>query len=192
MRTTFNKGVVVEVVGDDILILGSDHHTVHTLPLSYLDTVDALLQSREVPSAEQLAELELLGLVATAPGRPVSRRAMFVGAVAVGVTLAMPRAALASSETFFVGDDVFVWGDTYVRSVALQPQPASVFTPNSTWTLTVNGVSNSAQVKPDGTDFFGFPFESLPCETVLLGRLTGANGSLSNVFEIRRDGFCVP
>ena len=42
MRATFIEGVVVEVVGDDILIVDSVHHTVHTLPLSYLDTVDAL------------------------------------------------------------------------------------------------------------------------------------------------------
>ena len=188
MRATFNKGVVVEFVGHDILVLDSDHQTVHTFPHGYLGTVNALSKSKRVPNADQFAELDRLGLVATVPGQPVSRRALFVGAGALGATLALPTAAFASSETFFVGDDVFVWGNDYVRSKELVPEPASVLTFLSTWTITVNGVSKTAQVRPDGMTFFGFQFELLEPGTILSGRLSHSNGELSNLFSIRRDG----
>jgi hypothetical protein len=186
MRATFNKGVVVDVVGDHILILDSDNHTVHALPLSYLDTVDALSQRTAVPNTEQLAELDRLGLVATAHGQPVSRRAMFVGAVALGATLAMPKAALASSETFFVGDDVFV-RDDFGGTLRASFSPVNpVFTMGSQWTLTIDGVSQSANVDPDGQLSFSLStFNPTDPGTVLVGRLSGANGALSNFFDIR-------
>jgi hypothetical protein len=186
MRATFNEDVVVEVVGDDILILASDQRTVHTFPLSYVDTVDALMQRTAVRNAKQLAELDRLGLVAAVSGRTVPRRAMLVGAGVLGATLVMPNVALASSETFFVGDDVFV-RDDFGGTLRASFSPGDpVFTMGSQWTLTIDGVSQSASVDPDGQLSFSLStFNPTDPGTVLVGRLSGANGALSNFFDIR-------
>ena len=196
MRAAFIEGVVVEFVGNDILILDAVHQTVHTFPLSYLDTVDALSRGKSVRNRDQLTELENLGLVATSSAAGgVSRRAVLVGAGALSAALAMPTAALASSETFFVGNEVFEWaansGQIDVFSVD-DPEPASLLTGGSLWTLTIEGVSALGNVSvalggpSDGVrtlTFIGLALSPAP-GTTLQGRLSNSSGELSNLFQI--------
>ena len=198
MGVRFNEGVVVEVVGDDILILDSDHHAVHTFPLSYVDTVHALSQGKSVRNRDQLTELENLGLV-TSGSRGLPRRAVLVGAGALGAALAMPTAAVASSqpnagpqETFTVADGAFLWGDDgFGKTVVFPngPQSLTLFAVGTEWTLTVDGVSaGPVQIESDdagGESSLNFTFELTPTPgSTLLGQLSGPNGALSNVFDI--------
>ena len=200
MRAAFIEGVVVEVVGNEILILDAVHQTVHTFPLSYLDTVDALSQGKSVRNRDQLTELESLGLVATiSPTGGVSRRAVLVGAGALSAALAMPTAALASSaalnETFFVGNDVFEWaansGQIDVFSFP-DPEPAAVLADGTSWTLTISGVTANGTVvlnfvNERELNFTGLALSPAPGAT-LQGRLSNSSGELSNLFQISETG----
>ena len=195
MRGQFIEGVVVEIVGDDILILDSDHHAVHTFPLSYLDTVHALSQGKNVRNRDQLTELENLGLV-TSGSRGLPRRAVLVGAGALGAALAMPTAAVATSqpnagpqETFTVADGAFSWGillgETKVFPNAAQS--LTLFAEGTEWTLTVDGVSDTQEVDlgDEGGSALVFTIAVTPTPGIpLRGQLSGPNGALSNVFDI--------
>lgn len=200
MRGQFIEGVVVEIVGDDILILDSVHHTVHTFPVSYLDTVDALSQGKTVRNRDQLIELENLGLVISgSSGLP--RRAVLVGAGALGASLAMPSVAIASSdmnagseETFTVADGAFSWGivlgETKVFPNAAQSE--TLFAVGTEWTLTVDGVSDTQEIQSGdagGLTSLTFTISVTPIVGVpLRGRLSGPNGALSNFFDITEGG----
>ena len=198
MRGQFIEGVVVEIVGDDILILDSDHHTVHTFPVSYLDTVDALSQGKTVRNRDQLTELENLGLVVSgSSGLP--RRAVLVGAGALGAALAMPAAAMATSqpnagteETFTVSDGAFSWGDDGFGNTVVfanVAQSLTLFAEGTEWTLTVDGVSAGPEEiqsgDAGGLSSLRFTFAvTTTTGSTLRGQLSGPNGALSNVFDI--------
>ena len=197
MRAAFIEGAVVEFVGNDILILDSFHHTVHTFPLSYLDTVDALSQGKSVRNRDQLTELENLGLVATSsPAGGVSRRAVLVGAGALSAALAMPTAAQATSqpnagpeETFTVADGAFSWGILFGETKVFPnaAQSLTLFAEGTEWTLTVDGVSDTQEVQlgDEGGSALVFTIAVTPTPGIpLRGQLSGPNGALSNVFDI--------
>ena len=195
MRAEFIEGVVAEIVGDDILILNPVHQTVHTLPLSFLDTVGALSQGKTVRNRDQLSELENLGLVASAPG-DLTRRAVVVVAGALGAALAMPSLAAASSqlnagpgETFSVADGAFSWGILFGETKVFPnaAQSLTLFAEETEWTLTIDGVSDTQEVQIGDAGGLALVFTIAVTPIVgvpLRGRLSGPNGALSNIFDI--------
>lgn len=189
MTKKLADGVVVEFVGEDILILDTRSHAVHTFPMAYRQTVEALVSGRSAHNLNQVNELVGRGLVTISPRNGLSRRAVLVGAGAVGAALAMPTAAVASSSGLVIGNDVFKWngggGDFIVE--ALDPQPASLFAENSIWTLTIDSDSRSGTVTEESGSLklaIGWFVPEPPSSAVLQGILTGPGGITSNLFQI--------
>ena len=103
----------------------------------------------------------------------------------------MPTAALAISGGLVIANNVFTWvvggGDFIVR--AFDPEPASLFAENSSWTLTINGDSRPGTVTevPGILELIIDGSVPVPSDVyaTLEGTLTGPGGITSNIFQIR-------
>ena len=200
----FKSDVVVERVGNDVLILCQATGQAHRLDSEFSDTVDALLTGKDAsPFQQQISTLDELGLLqAESRGTPSRRQAVagFAGLIGAGAaTLALPSAAFAASPSFFVNNSTFQWADGDADGnpgfevgdvVALD---TAIFPVGSSWTITVDtrsGIRTATEtVRTDGAGgtslIFNFTGGPLATGTglILLGSLSG-RGLTSNRFQV--------
>jgi hypothetical protein len=205
MIRQFRDDVVVERVGNEYVILSGADGVAHRLSSLSQQAVDALLLGHDVSGFKaDMSLLDRLGLLKADSRGLVSRRQAVAGiagiAGASAAALALPTAAFASSETFFVNNTAFGWfpqitaGEPEVFVINPVPLDPSIFSAGQSWTITVDTgggiLTASATVTGSISDpaslSFEFPGAVLAdgVNLVLLGRLTGPGGARSNQFQI--------
>jgi len=145
----FASQVVVEPIGDDVMVFVPAHHEVVKLTGDAAQTVRSIQQGRLVKHTDTVDRLIDMGIVADSS---LSRRGLLkAGAIGVGAgiaVMAMPSVAMASSSFEFFAS--FTNDDSYGGGGKPQPwkffvdrtQPGfPTFTPGSEPALTANGNS---------------------------------------------------
>ena len=195
----WHPNIVVEQVGQEFLFLDSESAAIHRFPQDFSDIVYSV--SNGLPVDEKHPKVTALRdaqLVRPASGGSLSRRRLVTGGVSaiaggVAVSLAMPVAAVASSQTFTLPNNLFFWYGSSPLTILTGSGLASfgVFELGDPWTLSFrNGpttFTSVAQVTEDSGELVLIFTSNIPGPNSLdpfEGQLAGPNGEQSEPFLV--------
>jgi hypothetical protein len=185
-------GVVVEHVGDDVLVMVPDTTTVYTLSGDQAHLITRIVAGEKIPQTDATKELLQLGVLT--PNSGVSRRGVLTaGALGAGIVmLAMPSVAVASSEPgnggaqCLVGEpksgvyEAFRQTETELFVAEFFLDPAGLVVPSGTELSVFVGDKkySSTDVSPNG-DEFKWNFSSQVAEALVNAGIENVCGNIT-------------